>query len=156
MNLIQRYLFRQILFPVIAACAALAGIGILSQSLDQLQVIVERGQSVWVMIKLTLLALPQLLSVILPIGLFVGALIALTRLQREQELTAAFAGGMTRWQLISPAARIAVLVALVTLLVNVFLLPWAQQEARRQASTSAPTSPPCWSRKASSSRGLTA
>ena len=133
MNLIQRYLFRQILFPVIAACAALAGIGILSQSLDQLQVIVERGQSVWVMIKLTLLALPQLLSVILPIGLFVGALIALTRLQREQELTAAFAGGMTRWQLISPAARIAVLVALVTLLVNVFLLPWAQRQARTEA-----------------------
>ena len=40
----------------------------------------ERGQSVWVMIKLTMLALPQLLAVILPIGLFVGALIALTRL----------------------------------------------------------------------------
>ena len=133
MNLIQRYLFRHILFQVVAACAALAGIGILSQSLDQLQVIVERGQSVWIMVKLTLLALPQLLAVILPIGLFVGALIALTRLQREQELTASFAGGMTRWQVISPAARIAVLVALVTLLVNVFLLPWAQQEARRQA-----------------------
>lgn len=133
MTLIQRYLFRQISLPVVAACAALAGIGILSQSLDQLEVIVERGQSVWVMVKLTLLALPQLLAVILPIGLFVGALIALTRLQREQELTAAFAGGMTRWQVISPAARLAVLVALATLLVNLFLLPWAQHEARRQA-----------------------
>ncbi|WP_313454198.1 LptF/LptG family permease [Brevundimonas sp.] len=133
MTLIQRYLFRQISLPVVAACAALAGIGILSQSLDQLEVIVERGQSVWVMVKLTLLALPQLLSVILPIGLFVGALIALTRLQREQEMTAAFAGGMTRWQVISPAARLAVLVALVTLFVNLFMLPWAQHEARRQA-----------------------
>jgi lipopolysaccharide export system permease protein len=133
MNLIQRYLFRQISLPVVAACAALAGIGILSQSLDQLKFIVERGQSVWVMAKLTMLALPQLLSVILPIGLFVGALIALTRLQREQEMTAAFAGGMTRWQVISPAARLAVLVALVTLLVNLFFLPWAQHETRRQA-----------------------
>lgn len=133
MTLIQRYLFRQISLPVVAACAALAGIGILSQSLDQLEVIVERGQSVWVMVKLTLLALPQLLSVILPIGLFVGALIALTRLQREQELTAAFAGGMTRWQVISPAARLALLVAIVTLIVNLFLLPWAQHETRRQA-----------------------
>ena len=59
MTLIQRYLFRQIGRPVAAACAALAGIGILSQSLDQLEIIVERGQSVWVMIKLTLLAVPQ-------------------------------------------------------------------------------------------------
>ena len=74
MTLIQGYLFRQIARPVVGACAALAGIGILSQSLDQLEVIVERGQSVWVMVKLTLLAVPQLLAVIIPIGLFVGAL----------------------------------------------------------------------------------
>ena len=133
MTLIQRYLFRQIGLPVVAACAALAGIGLLSQSLDQLEVIVERGQSVWVMIKLTLLALPQLVSVILPIGLFVGALIALTRLQREQELTAAFASGMTRWKVISPAARIAAIVTVLTLLTTVFVQPWAQRTARDQA-----------------------
>jgi len=133
MTLIQRYLFRQISLPVLGACASLAGIGILSQSLDQLEVIVERGQSVWVMVKLTLLAMPQLLAVILPIGLFVGALIALTRLQREQELTAVFAGGMTRWQAISPAIRLAVLVLLLNLFINLFLQPWAQREARDQA-----------------------
>ncbi|MBJ7485651.1 LptF/LptG family permease [Brevundimonas sp.] len=133
MTLIQRYLFRQIGVPVVAACAALAGIGLLSQSLDQLEVIVERGQSVWVMVKLTLLALPQLFSVILPIGLFVGALIALTRLQREQELTAAFASGMTRWKVISPAARIAAIAAVVTLVMTVLIQPWSQRTAREQA-----------------------
>jgi len=133
MTLIQGYLFRQIGLPVTAACASLAGIGLLSQSLDQLEVIVERGQSVWMMAKLTLLALPQLFAVILPIGLFVGALIALTRLQREQELTAAFASGMTRWSVISPAMRLAVIVALITLVTNLFVQPWAQRTAREQA-----------------------
>lgn len=133
MTLIQGYLFRQILMPALAACAALAGIGILSQSLDQLEIIVERGQSVWVMIKLTLLATPQLIAVILPIGLFVGALIALTRLQREQELTAAFASGMTRWSVISPAMRIAVMFALASLAMNLFGQPWAQRQARAEA-----------------------
>jgi len=133
MTLIQGYLFRQIALPVAAACAALAGIGILSQSLDQLEVIVERGQSVWVMVKLTLLAVPQLLGVILPIGLFVGALIALTRLQREQELTAAYAAGMSRWALIAPAAALALIVSVLTLASNVVVQPWAQREARSQA-----------------------
>ncbi len=133
MTLIQRYLFRQIGLPIVAAVAALAGIGLLSQSLDQLEVIVERGQSVWVMVKLTLLALPQLIAVILPIGLFVGALIALTRLQREQELTAAYAAGVSRWALIRPALQIALIVTVVSLLVNVFVQPWAQREGRRQA-----------------------
>ena len=133
MTLIQSYLFRQIGLPVLAACGSLAGIGLLSQSLDQLEVIVERGQGVWVMVKLTLLALPQLFAVILPIGLFVGALIALTRLQREQELTAAFASGMSRWAVISPAMRLAVIVALIALATNLFAQPWAQRTARAQA-----------------------
>jgi lipopolysaccharide export system permease protein len=133
MTLIQRYLFRQIGLPVLAACASLAGIGILSQTLDQLEVVVERGQSVWVMLKLTLLAVPQLFAVILPIGLFVGSLIALTRLQREQELTAASASGMTRWQMIEPAARLALAVAAVVLVTNVVIQPWAQRTARDQA-----------------------
>ncbi|HST91955.1 MAG TPA: LptF/LptG family permease [Brevundimonas sp.] len=133
MTLIQRYLFRQIARPVIGACAALTGIGILSQSLDQLEVIVERGQSVWVMIKLTLLAVPQLLAVIVPIGLFVGALIALTRLQREQELTAVFASGVTRWSAIRPAIRLAAMAALLTLLITTVLQPWGQRQARAEA-----------------------
>ncbi len=132
MTLIQRYLFRQLAVPIVAACAALAGIGLLSQSLDQLEIIVERGQSVWIMVKLTLLALPQLLGVILPIGLFVGALVALTRLQREQELTAAFASGMTRWSVISPAARLAVIVTILVLGNNLFVQPWAQRASREQ------------------------
>lgn len=133
MTLIQGYLFRQIGRPVVAACAALAGIGILSQSLDQLEVIVERGQSVWVMVKLTLLAVPQLLAVIIPIGLFVGALIALTRLQREQELTAVFASGVTRWSAIRPAVRIAAIAAVLTLAITTVGQPWAQRQARAEA-----------------------
>ena len=133
MTLIQGYLFRQIGRPVVGACAALAGIGILSQSLDQLEVIVERGQSVWVMLKLTLLAVPQLLAVIVPIGLFVGALIALTRLQREQELTAVFASGVTRWAAIRPAVRLAAIAALVTLAITMVIQPWSQRQARAEA-----------------------
>ncbi|MBA4804738.1 MAG: LptF/LptG family permease [Brevundimonas sp.] len=133
MTLIQGYLFREIARPVVAACAALAGIGILSQSLDQLEVIVERGQSVWVMVKLTLLAVPQLLAVIVPIGLFVGALVALTRLQREQELTAVFASGVTRWAAIKPAVTIAVIAAVLTLVITTVLQPWAQRQARAEA-----------------------
>jgi len=133
MTLIQRYLFRQIGLPVVAACAALAGIGLLSQSLEQLEIIVERGQSLGVMLKLTLLALPQLVAVILPIGLFVGALIALTRLQREQELTAVYAAGVNRWSMIRPAIQIALIIAVFSLITNTLIQPWAQRESRREA-----------------------
>lgn len=133
MTLIQGYLFRQLLLPVAGACGALVGIGVLSQSLDQLEFVVERGQSLWLMLKLTLLAVPQLLGVILPIGLFVGALIALSRLQREQELTAIQAAGLTRTAMIRPAVRLALIVAALGLLINAVIQPWSQSTARTEA-----------------------
>lgn len=133
MTLIQGYLFRQLLLPVAGACGALVGIGVLSQSLEQLEFVVERGQSLWLMLKLTLLAVPQLLGVVLPIGLFVGALVALTRLQREQELTAIQAAGLTRAALIRPAARLALIVMALGLLINTVVQPWSQTTARTEA-----------------------
>lgn len=133
MTLIQGYLFRQLLLPVAGACGALVGIGVLSQSLEQLEFVVERGQSLWLMLKLTLLAVPQLLGVILPIGLFVGALIALSRLQREQELTAIQAAGLTRTALIRPAVRLALIVGALGLLINAVIQPWSQSTARTEA-----------------------
>ncbi|MBL0947159.1 LptF/LptG family permease [Brevundimonas sp.] len=133
MTLIQGYLFRQLLLPVAGACGALVGIGVLSQSLDQLEFVVERGQSLWLMLKLTLLAVPQLLGVILPIGLFVGALVALSRLQREQELTAIQAVGLTRTAMIRPAVRLALIVAVLGLLINAVIQPWSQSTARTEA-----------------------
>ncbi|OYW92031.1 MAG: hypothetical protein B7Z13_11045 [Caulobacterales bacterium 32-67-6] len=91
MRLIDRYLLRQLLGPTLLATLALTAVALLSQSLEQLEIIVERGQSLGVMLKLTLLALPQLISVILPIAVLVGALTARTDLAatlvREGEFT---------------------------------------------------------------------
>jgi lipopolysaccharide export system permease protein len=123
MRLIERYLFRQITYPVLGATAALTVMGVLCNSLSFLNLIVERGQSPWVLIEVTLLAMPQLMSLILPIALFVGALLALNRLQTDHEFVVCFAGGMSRWRAISPAIRLAVIVAVFSLFINLFIQP---------------------------------
>ena len=86
MTLIERYLFRQLLVSTLWAVAALAGVGILSQSLSGLELIVEQRQSAWIFAKITLLAMPKTLSLIIPLALFVASLITLNRLQAEQEI----------------------------------------------------------------------
>src|SRR5262245_45704987 len=132
MTLIEKYLFRQLLGPVLGALAALTAVAILSQSLSALDIIVERGQSPLVLIKVTLLALPQLLSLVLPIGLFIGSLLALNRLQTDQEVVVCFAGGMSRWRVISPAMRLAVLITLAALVLNVWLQPLSYRMMRQE------------------------
>jgi lipopolysaccharide export system permease protein len=132
MNLVDRYLYRQMLMPVLGAVAALTAVATLSQTLTALSVIVQNGQSPWVLIKITALALPPLLSLILPISLFVGALIALNRLQMEQEIVICYAAGMSRWRVIAPAIRLATLFTLVALALNVWVQPFTFRMMRME------------------------
>jgi lipopolysaccharide export system permease protein len=132
MTLVDRYLYRQILIPVLGAVAALTAVATLSQTLSALDVVVRNGQSPWVLMKVTALALPPLLSLILPISLFVGALIALNRLQTEQEVVICFAAGMSRWRVMSPAIRLSVLFALVALVLNVWVQPYTFRLMRQE------------------------
>jgi lipopolysaccharide export system permease protein len=108
----------------------LGAVAILSQSLGTLDIIVEQRQSAGVFAKITLLAVPQLLSMILPIAIFVSSLIALNRLHTEQEIVVCFAGGMSRWRVISPAIRLASLATLLALVVNLWVQPFAYRNMR--------------------------
>jgi lipopolysaccharide export system permease protein len=132
MSLIERYLFRQLLGPTVAAVAALAGIAILSTSLGRLELIVEYGQSAAVFGRITALALPSLLGLILPIAIFVASLVALNRLHTEQEIVVCFASGMSRWRVISPVVRLAAVAAIVVLAMNLFATPWAARQVRAE------------------------
>ena len=130
MRLIERYLFRQLLGPTLLAVAALGAVAFLSQSLSNLDVIVDQRQSALVFIKLTLLATPQLLNMIMPIAVFVAALSVLNRMQTDQELVVVFAGGMSRWRVVSPAVRLALGAVLVGLLMNLWIQPLTYRAMR--------------------------
>ena len=130
MRLIDRYLLRQLLGPTLLATLALTGVVLLSTSLSQLDIIVGQRQSALVFLQVTLLTMPQLLNMVMPIALFVAALVALNRLQVEQELVVCFAGGMSRWRVISPSLRLAALVAVFGLFLNLWVQPAALRAQR--------------------------
>jgi len=132
MHLIERYLFRQLLGPVVLATLALGGVGMLSQSLGALDVIVNQGQSALVLIKITLLGMPQLMVMILPIAIFVAGLVALNRLHTEQEIVVCFASGMSRWRVIAPAVYLAVGATLITLFINLWIEPLSERALRQE------------------------
>jgi lipopolysaccharide export system permease protein len=130
MRLLERYLFRQLLGPTLLATAALGAVALLSQSLSALDIIVDQRQSAMVFLKVTLLALPQLINMILPVAVFVAALVALNRLQTEQELVVCFAGGMSQWRMISPAIKLAVFATLIGLVINLWVQPLSYRAMR--------------------------
>jgi lipopolysaccharide export system permease protein len=130
MRLIDRYLLRQMLGPTLLAVAALSGVAMLSQSLSALDYIVNQRQSALVFMKITLLSMPQVINMVLPIAVFVAALVALNRLHTEQEIVVCFAGGMSRWRVISPAMRLAATIAFFALLMNLWVQPASYRAMR--------------------------
>jgi lipopolysaccharide export system permease protein len=135
MNLIDRYLFRQLLGPTLLATVAFSTVMLLGQSLHVLDLIVNQGQSAAVFVKIILLSLPSMVSMILPITIFVASLVALNRLQTEQELVVCFAGGMSRWRVISPVLRLAIMVAMVSLVINLWIQPMCNRAIRQEYYT---------------------
>lgn len=130
MRLIDRYLFRQLLGPTLLAAAALTGVAILTSSLSALDILVNDRQSLIVFLEITLLATPQILAMILPLAVFIAGLVALNRLQTEQEIVICFAGGMSRWRVASPAIRLAAMIAVVGLVINLWIQPLCYRQMR--------------------------
>jgi lipopolysaccharide export system permease protein len=133
--LIERYIFKQLLGPTILAVLALTGVAVLSRSLSALDVLVDQRQNPLVFLQITLLATPMLVSMILPVGLIVAALVALNRLQAEQELVIAFAGGVNRWRLVAPALELAAMAALIALAINLWVQPYSYRTMRDTLNT---------------------
>jgi lipopolysaccharide export system permease protein len=130
MRLIERYLFHQLLGPTLLATAALTGIALLSQSLSGLDILVDQRQSPLVFMKITLLAMPQLIVLILPVAVLVASLIAMNRLHTEHEIVTCFAGGLSRWRVASPGIRLSVWAALASLLLTLWVQPLSYRALR--------------------------
>ena len=132
MRRIESYLLRQLLWPTLAAVAALTALAALSQVLTTLNQLIDQRQGAVVFLKVLALSLPSTAVLTLPIALFVAALVALNRLHTEQEIVVCFAGGMSRWRVSAPALRLAAAAAILTLVVNLWVQPWATRRMREE------------------------
>lgn len=130
MNTISAYVFRQVLGPLLAILGALAAIAILTQGLNQLDIIITNRRAGFAFAWVTILALPQLISLVLPIAMFVAVVYALNRMQSESEIAVLYGSGVSRQHIARPIIQLATLAALVHLTVNVVVQPWAFAERR--------------------------
>lgn len=130
MTLLQRYFWTQALYPLLLSLAALSALALLTQSLQTLDLIVENRQSGLTFLYITILALPQLISIIMPLAVFASTLYALNRLNMDSELIVAKASGFSPWQIASPALRLGVYALMAHLIINLFIQPFAFSQMR--------------------------
>jgi lipopolysaccharide export system permease protein len=124
-GILFRYIFRQCAATVLMIMASLTGVVWIALALRQLNLVTSQGQDTWLLIRMTLLALPNLMALVAPLALLVATIHVLNRLNGDSELIVTTAGGGTIWTIARPLLALALLVSLAVGAVNHFAMPWS-------------------------------
>lgn len=126
----QKYVFHETGRALLVIVATLAVLALLAQGLTYLEIIQENRQSVGVYLKIIGLGAPKVLALLIPMALFVASIWSLNRIHRDAEIVVVQATGMTDWQVSSPVLRLATLMMVAHLALNLWGQPLAQRELR--------------------------
>jgi len=107
---LDRYIFRQVLFALVVTTGGLTALIWLTQSLRFVDLVVNRGLSFVVFLRLTSLLIPSFVVVILPITTYIVIQFVYQRMATDRELTVMRAAGLSPWALARPALAVALLV----------------------------------------------
>ena len=121
------YVLGQLIGPTALFAFLMTIVVWLTQSLRLLDLVINRGQSAGTFVYLTLLILPSLLVIILPIAYFAGTLYSLTKLSADSELVVMSSAGYSRAQLAVPVLVSAAIVMALTYACGLYLMPTGQR-----------------------------
>ena len=121
------YVFKQLIGPVALWVFLFTCVIWLANSLKLLDLVINRGQSAPTFIYLTILILPSLLVIILPIAFFFGILTALSKLSADSELVVMASAGFSLAQLAVPVFMAATIVMALTYWCEFELMPAGQR-----------------------------
>lgn len=92
------------------------------------------GQTAWVVLEFTLLALPNVIRLVLPVAAFAATIYALNRLSADSELVVMQATGSSPWRLARPVAVFGLIVGLLMVVLVHALVPASRARlSERQA-----------------------
>lgn len=120
---LDRYVFRQLFGALLVVTLGLVALIWLTQSLRFVELVVNRGLSFIVFLKLTGLLIPGFVAVILPITCFVVVQFIYQRLSSDRELTVMRAAGLSPLALARPALAVALVTMAGHYALNLWLVP---------------------------------
>jgi lipopolysaccharide export system permease protein len=124
-NQLDRYITSQLIGPFAFFLLVFTGILWLNQALRIIDLIVENNQSGLVFLELSVLLLPRILEVVVPVSAFAAAVFLTNRLYSESELVVMMGSGRGPVQLIRPFFIFGMGSFLLMSLVTHFLIPLA-------------------------------
>ncbi|SRR5579885_24304 len=131
---IDRYILVTAGVAFLAALFTLTGMVWLTQILRRFDLLTSQGQSIWIFLTITSLALPTLLLLTAPIATFLAITYTLNKFGGDSELIVMSASGMSPWQIFKPLAIFTAAVMMVSAFISIHFGPLSVRVLREQMS----------------------
>ncbi|NWN90840.1 LPS export ABC transporter permease LptF [Marinobacter adhaerens] len=131
MSIIFRYLIRQVMVSMIAVSGILLLVFMSGRFIKYLASAAEGKYAPGVLFEIMAYRFPGFLELILPLGLFIGILLAYGRMYLESEMTVLYACGVSDRQLLAKTLVGSLLVMLVVGSMSLVVSPWGMQKVEK-------------------------
>jgi lipopolysaccharide export system permease protein len=130
-KIISRYIFKEIAFPFIIILFVLTFVLLMGKILQIMDLMVNKGISIFSIIKLIIFLLPSFMMFTIPIALLIAILIAMGRLSSDNEITALKSSGISLIQIYQPVAVASLIAFAFTIIIGYFLVPQSNFATKR-------------------------
>ncbi|MCV2880798.1 LPS export ABC transporter permease LptF [Actibacterium sp. XHP0104] len=133
----DRYLLSQLMVLFGFFSLVLVAVYWLNRAVRLFDQLIGDGQSAGVFLQITLLSLPYVIKLVLPISAFAATVYAVNRLMSESELVVAQASGLSPFRMARPVALFGLLISVLLLILAHVLVPISRERmTERQAEVS--------------------
>jgi lipopolysaccharide export system permease protein len=125
MKLLDRYILKQFFLSTLVALAGFVIIYIAIDMMEKLDKFLDKKVPAMVIVEYYVNFIPQILSLILPVGLMLGSLFSAGKMSTSNEVVASRSAGMSLYRFMLPYVGVALLVSLGAVYFNGWILPRA-------------------------------
>ncbi|NQS99460.1 MAG: YjgP/YjgQ family permease [Candidatus Omnitrophica bacterium] len=142
MKILRTYLLKELFWPFVLSLIILTFIMLMGNLVNLFNLVINKGVSVFLVCKLILLLIPNILSYALPLAMLSATLLTIGRLSADNEIIAIRASGINLYKLCFPIIVLGLVTSLASIPLNDKLKPnslFATRKIVKQIGIKSPT-----------------
>ena len=115
---IDKYIIKKLFLSLVIVCIAMLSLAWLTQVLRMLDEAIIRGASIPVFLSLTISVMPNILSQILPLALFISTVFVLNNMGKDNESIVILSSGISNFRILKPFLMFATITSILLLILS--------------------------------------
>lgn len=130
LTLLERYIFKKTFMALLVALGALVGVVWIVRAVQQVDIVMTKGQGLWTYVQMISLGVPTLAAAIAPVALLIALLQVVKNLNNDSELVVMHAGGASRMSMLRPFMAAGLIVMTTVYTLHLFVGPASMRTLR--------------------------